>query len=262
MIAASTEHSDVRGDDRAVRAQAGELGDLLVAADRVDAVAEAREAQQRVDEDARPRRAGTPRPGRSRSACSRTTRSPRCTAPAGPSQLFWMMPLDDQRHAERGDERVDPQLRDDQAVGEADQRADAEHEQDRRHHVRRTGRPSSSRRAATTRLITCDDRQVERAEQDDQRLAGGDDAQRDRALEHVDDVRDGQEVAAADRRRRATRAGRRRAARRTPARPARRARRRRQPADAALARRRAAGCRARSRRRSCRRLLVGRSRGA
>ena len=88
---------------------------------------------------------------------------------------------------ERRDERVDAELRDDQAV------------------ARPTTTPSRTTApiagimfalwpsivSAATQRREADqvrDREVERAGEDDDGLAGGDDAQRDRALQHVHDV--------------------------------------------------------------------------
>ncbi len=58
VIAAATRAEHVRADDHPVGADAGELRDLLVAADGIEAVAEAAVAQQEPGTRRRPRAAG------------------------------------------------------------------------------------------------------------------------------------------------------------------------------------------------------------
>ena len=182
---------DVGEDDRAVRAHAGEARDLLVAADRVQAEAEARVAQQEVDDrhdagEQEHRHRDDPE-ARVAEVLERLPDGPRRTVVA-----VVHVALDDQPGAERRDERVDAELRDHEAVAEPDDDAERDDGEDARDHVGvlAVHHLGGDQRAEADHVR---DREVERAGEDDDGLAGRDDAERDGALQHVHDVADGQE---------------------------------------------------------------------
>ena len=116
-----------RRDPDRVDPHAAEPRRLGVAAGRVDVAAERRPAEQ----DRRGDRDHDHHPGRARDAQRSWSR--RTTWNSGWSstttRLPWVtiapMPLDDERHRERPDQRVDPELGDDDAVREADRQPDA-----------------------------------------------------------------------------------------------------------------------------------------
>ena len=92
---------------------------------------------------------------------------------------------DDKRHRQRRDERVDAQERDDEPVGDPDEHARPDAEQDRDGRTR-VGR--KVRRSDTGKRVGRPDREVDSARDEDERTGGRDDQRRRLLVEDVEHV--------------------------------------------------------------------------
>lgn len=183
----------MRGDDGAPGADTGEAGRVLVAPGRVQVVSEAcatgDEPQDGGDRGEQEQGDGDrPHPVVAEVLEGRGDL-------AGGARVVVLDPAaQDERGAERRDERVDLQPGDDEAVGEADGRGEREHGEDGRDDAAALHRGGGDERAEADEVRHGE---VEGAGEDHGGLSDGDEPECHAVLEDADDVGEGQEVPAA-----------------------------------------------------------------
>lgn len=183
----------VRGDQRRLGAHPGQAGDLRVAADRVEVGAGAGAVEQEPDEHGE-RDHDDRRDGNGPDAGGADELELPGHAACRALEVGVEDALQNEPHAEGGDEAVDLEHGDDQAVDQADACADEQGEGDGRRHVR--GVPVHDRRSQQAREThDVGHRQIERCSEHHQGLADRDESEHAHAGEDVADVPGAEEVA-------------------------------------------------------------------